>query len=131
MRINNANRTSRQRNYKRRAHPAAPAAHATRGPRRFADRQAHARHHRRLSRKRVTLEAQVQRLRALAAVNASVTSEEIADAKAAREAMLAALAKARRASTRCGWLKPGFPDVTVITFCSSPRHGSKWPKVDI
>ena len=41
------------------------------------------------------LAARVQRLHALAAINASVTAEEIADAETARDATLAALAKAR------------------------------------
>jgi ATP-dependent helicase HepA len=44
---------------------------------------------------RGALDARVQRLQALAAINASVTAEEIADAEAAREAILAALARAR------------------------------------
>jgi len=44
---------------------------------------------------RVTLDARVQRLHALAVINASVTTEEIARAEAAREAILSALAKAR------------------------------------
>jgi ATP-dependent helicase HepA len=44
---------------------------------------------------RVTLDARVQRLHALAVINASITTEEIASAEAAREAILSALAKAR------------------------------------
>jgi ATP-dependent helicase HepA len=44
---------------------------------------------------RDTLDARVQRLHALAAINASVNAEEIAGAEAARDATLAALAKAR------------------------------------
>jgi hypothetical protein len=48
-----------------------------------------------VARARAALDARVQRLRALAALNASVTREEIAAAEAAREATLAALAKAR------------------------------------
>ncbi|HEY8228855.1 MAG TPA: RNA polymerase-associated protein RapA [Rhodanobacteraceae bacterium] len=44
---------------------------------------------------RVTLDARVQRLHALAVINASITTEEIASAQAAREAILSALAKAR------------------------------------
>jgi len=44
---------------------------------------------------RAVLDARVQRLHALTAINGSVTAEEIADAEAARDATLAALAKAR------------------------------------
>ena len=44
---------------------------------------------------RAALDARVQRLHALAAINASVRAEEIAEAEAARDATLAALAKAR------------------------------------
>jgi len=44
---------------------------------------------------RATLDARVQRLHALATINTSVTAEEIAQAEAARDATLAALAKAR------------------------------------
>ncbi|HKT41888.1 MAG TPA: RNA polymerase-associated protein RapA [Rhodanobacteraceae bacterium] len=44
---------------------------------------------------RAALDARVQRLHALAAINASVTAEEIADVEAARDATLAALATAR------------------------------------
>ncbi|HKV65231.1 MAG TPA: helicase-related protein, partial [Rhodanobacteraceae bacterium] len=44
---------------------------------------------------RAVLDARVQRLHALAAINASVTAEEITDAETARDATLAALAKAR------------------------------------
>lgn len=44
---------------------------------------------------RTALDARVQRLHALAAINASVTAEEIVDAEAARDATLTALAKGR------------------------------------
>jgi len=44
---------------------------------------------------RAALAARVQRLHALAAINASVTVAEIAEAERARDATLAALAKAR------------------------------------
>ncbi|MDE2054106.1 MAG: RNA polymerase-associated protein RapA [Xanthomonadaceae bacterium] len=44
---------------------------------------------------RLVLEARVQRLHALAAINTSITAEEIASAETARDATLAALAKAR------------------------------------
>jgi ATP-dependent helicase HepA len=48
-----------------------------------------------VARARTALDARVQRLHALAALNASVTQEEIAGAEVARETTLAALAKAR------------------------------------